>query len=176
MNEAQRNVALFRYSLIREAADDALTIRQRGVLVRELTARTHTGPAGRPVHISRGTLDRWIHAYRAGGFEALAPTSRTGEPATDKRLLDLAEALKRECRRGPATGRLGRAQPALQRMGRDRLSPPRPLRDRCAPDRASSVRASCGAADPSGAPRGLLVVRSPHGDQDGHRLAALEHL
>ncbi len=102
MNEAQRNVALFRYSLIREAADDALTIRQRGVLVRELTARTHTGPAGRPVHISRGTLDRWIRAYRAGGFEALAPTSRTGEPATDKRLLDLAEALKREVPRRTA--------------------------------------------------------------------------
>ena len=102
MNEAQRNVALFRYSLIREAADDALAIRQRGVLVRELTARTHTGPAGRPVHISRGTLDRWIRAYRAGGFEALAPTSRTGEPATDKRLLDLAEALKREVPRRTA--------------------------------------------------------------------------
>ena len=36
--------------------------------------------------------------------------------------------------------------------------------------------APAGAADPSGAPRGLLVVRSPHGDQDGHGLAALEHL
>ena len=32
MNEAQRDVALFRYSLIREAADPALSTRQRGVL------------------------------------------------------------------------------------------------------------------------------------------------
>jgi hypothetical protein len=29
MNEAQRDVALFRYSLIREAADESLTVRQR---------------------------------------------------------------------------------------------------------------------------------------------------
>ena len=102
MNEAQRNVALFRYSLIREAADDSLTIRQRGVLVRELAAREHTGPGGRRVRVSRGTLDRWIRAYRCGGFEALAPTSRTGEPVTEKRLLDLAEALKREVPRRTA--------------------------------------------------------------------------
>ena len=39
MNDAQREIALFRYSLIREAADDSLTTRQRGVLVRELAAR-----------------------------------------------------------------------------------------------------------------------------------------
>jgi putative transposase len=102
MNEAQRNVALFRYSLIREAADETLTIRQRGVLVRELAARTHTGPGGRAVRVGRGTLDRWIRAYRAGGFEALAPRLRTGQPVTDKRLLDLAEALKREVPRRTA--------------------------------------------------------------------------
>ena len=35
MNDAQREIALFRYSLIREAADNSLTTRQRGVLVRE---------------------------------------------------------------------------------------------------------------------------------------------
>jgi putative transposase len=96
MNEAQRDVALFRYSLIREAADDSLTTRQRGVLVRELAARVHTGPGGRSVHVARGTLDRWIRVYRAGGFEALAPRARTGEPVTEQRLLDLAESLKRE--------------------------------------------------------------------------------
>ncbi len=102
MNEAQRNVALFRYSLIRKAADETLTIRQRGLLVRQLAARAHTGPAGRSVRIGRGKLDRWIRAYRSGGFEALAPTSRTGEPVTEQRLLDLAEALKREVPRRTA--------------------------------------------------------------------------
>ncbi len=52
--------------------------------------------------MARGTIDRWIRAYRAGGFEALAPVSRTGEPVTEKRLLDLAEALKREVPRRTA--------------------------------------------------------------------------
>jgi len=102
MNEAQRNVALFRYSLIREPADESLTVRQRGQLVRELAGRDHTGPTGDPVRVARGTIDRWIRAYRSGGFEALAPVSRTGEPVTERRLLDLAEALKREVPRRTA--------------------------------------------------------------------------
>ena len=39
-----REVALFRYALIREAADASLSTRQRGRLVRDLAAREHTGP------------------------------------------------------------------------------------------------------------------------------------
>ena len=102
MNEAQRDVALFRYSLIREAADDALTVRQRGVMVRELAEREHTGPKGRLVRVGRGTIDRWIRCYRAGGFEALAPMSRRGEPLIEQRVLDLAVSLKREVPRRTA--------------------------------------------------------------------------
>ena len=76
MNDKQRDVALFRYSLIREAADESLTIRQRGRLVRELAAQDHAGPNDRRIRVARGTIDRWIRAYRAGGFEALAPSHR----------------------------------------------------------------------------------------------------
>lgn len=102
MNEAQRDVALFRYSLIREAADESLSTRQRGALVRSLAGREHVGPKDRRVRVVRGTIDRWIRAYRCGGFEALAPESRNGEPVTEQRLLDLAEALKREAPRRTA--------------------------------------------------------------------------
>ena len=102
MNEAQRDVALFRYSLIREAADESLSTRQRGQLVRQLASREHLGPKDRRIRVRRGTIDRWIRAYRSGGFEALAPESRAGEPVTEKRLLDLAEALKREVPRRTA--------------------------------------------------------------------------
>ena len=66
-------VALFRYQLIREAADPALSVRQRGRLVRELAARAHQGPFGGEVRVSRATIDRWIRAWRTGGFAALAP-------------------------------------------------------------------------------------------------------
>ncbi len=102
MNDAQREVALFRYSLVREAADEELTTRQRGALVRELAGREHAGPGDRRVRVARGTVDRWIRAYRAGGFDALAPVARAGEPVTDKALLDLAETLKKEVPRRTA--------------------------------------------------------------------------
>ena len=102
MNDAQRDVALFRYSLIREAADESLTTRQRGVLVRELAAGSHAGPDGRHITVARGTIDRWIRAYRAGGFNALAPVPRLGEPTTPVALRELAVALKREAPRRTA--------------------------------------------------------------------------
>ena len=91
-----RDIALFRYALIRQAADPALSIKQRGQLVRALAASEHAGPFGRPVRYSRESLDRWIRAWKAGGFEALLPTARHLEPRTDSAVLELAAALKRE--------------------------------------------------------------------------------
>ena len=89
-------VALFRYRLIREAADPALSTRQRGRMVRELAARAHEGPFGDPVIVSRGTADRWIRAWREGGFAALAPPARQVTLRTDAAVLDMAAGLKRE--------------------------------------------------------------------------------
>ena len=89
-------VALFRYQLIREAADPALSTRQRGRLVREMAARAHAGPFGEPVRVSRATIDRWIRAWRSGGFAALAPPARQVTPRTDAAVLELAAGLKRE--------------------------------------------------------------------------------
>ena len=74
-------VALFRYQLIREAADPALSTRQRGRLARELAARVHPGPFGDQVAVSRATIDRWVRAWRSGGFAALAPPARQVTPA-----------------------------------------------------------------------------------------------
>lgn len=88
-------IALFRYQLIREAADDSVTPRQRGPMVRAL-AGEHPGPFGQPVHVSKDTIDRWIRAWRAGGFDALKPRGRTQGPVTDPGVLGLAETLKRE--------------------------------------------------------------------------------
>ena len=89
-------VALFRYQLIREAADTALSTRQRGRLVRELAGKAHPGPFGDPVTVSRETIDRWIRAWRTGGFAALAPPARQVTPRTDAAVLELAAGLKRE--------------------------------------------------------------------------------
>jgi putative transposase len=94
--ERARAVGLFRYALVREAADPALTPRQRGALVRALAAAEHAGPDGTRVRVSRKTLDRWVRAWRAGGFDALVPTPRRVEARTPAEVLALAAALKRE--------------------------------------------------------------------------------
>jgi putative transposase len=94
--ERAREVALFRYALIRQAADPDLTPRQRGALVRELAGTEHLGPHGYRVQVSRETIDRWIRRWRRGGFDALLPSGRRGQPRTPAQLLELAVALKRE--------------------------------------------------------------------------------
>jgi putative transposase len=91
-----REVGLFRYALIREAADASLSTRQRGRLVRDLAAREHTGPFGERLVVSRVTLDRWILTWRRGGFDALLPSTRNCDPRTTAATLELAAALKRE--------------------------------------------------------------------------------
>lgn len=95
-DDHRRDIALFRYSLIREAADPALSARDRGALVRRLAARDHVGPDGRRVRVGRSTLDRWIRAWRTGGYDALVPEQRAGVPLTAAHILDMAVALKRE--------------------------------------------------------------------------------
>jgi len=96
MDDRHQDVALFRYSLIREAADPALTNAQRGRLVRALAARDHLDASGERVRVARNTLDRWIRAWRAGGFDALVPATRCAQPTTPAAVLDLAVKLKRE--------------------------------------------------------------------------------
>jgi putative transposase len=96
MSDRATEVALFRYALIREAADPALSVRQRGQLVRELASRMHAHPDGSQIRVGRSTLDDWIRAWRAGGFEALKPKPRALSPKVPDDMLHLAEALKRE--------------------------------------------------------------------------------
>jgi len=94
--ERARAVGLFRYMLIREAADPALSSRQRGKMVREIAAREHTDPSGRPVRLTRWTLDVWIRRWRHGGFDALVPAPRQCQPRTPPEVMELAVALKKE--------------------------------------------------------------------------------
>jgi len=94
--ESRREVGLFRYALVRDAADSGLSTRERGRLVRAIADREHVGPDGRLVRVARGTLDEWIRAYRHGGFEALVPQPRVVPLRTPAGMLELAFALKRE--------------------------------------------------------------------------------
>jgi putative transposase len=91
-----QQVALFRYQLICPALEPGLSTKARGRVVRAIAARTHAGPFGGEHTFSRDTLDRWIRRYRAGGFEALAPSVRQPGARIEGGVLELAVALKRE--------------------------------------------------------------------------------
>lgn len=91
-----REIGLFRYMLIREAADPTLSGRQRGAMIRALAAQSHTDPFGRIVKLTRWTLDRWVKDWHRGGFDALVPSPRQSQPRTPPEVLELAAALKKE--------------------------------------------------------------------------------
>jgi len=59
----RRETGLFRYTLIRDAADPGLSKAQRGRLLRALADREHLGPDGRLVMVSRSA-----HTVTAGSM------------------------------------------------------------------------------------------------------------
>ncbi|MDA8289972.1 MAG: DDE-type integrase/transposase/recombinase [Actinomycetota bacterium] len=75
-DETREQVALHRYGVIAEALSTHLTGAERGVIVRRAAERTHTHPDGSQRRYSRGTIDRWIRAWRSGGLDALKPDPR----------------------------------------------------------------------------------------------------
>ncbi len=97
-NDPTEKTALFRYRLIAEASHPRLSPRERGLLVRELTAHAHELPDGSRKELSRATLDRWIRAYRDGGLDALRPQPRADVGMVRKvpELLEEACQLRRE--------------------------------------------------------------------------------
>ena len=96
LRDRAQEIGLFRWRIVSEAADTSRSPRERDVLVRSLAAREYLGPDGRWVRVSRNTVDRWVRAYREGGFEALVPGPRRVANKTPEWLLELACALRRE--------------------------------------------------------------------------------
>jgi len=96
LQDRAQEIGMFRWRVVGEAVDDSLSPRERGLLVRSLAAREHLGPDRRWVRVSRNTVDRWVRAYREGGFEALVPAPRRMPNKTPERLMELACALRKE--------------------------------------------------------------------------------
>jgi len=97
-NKQQEQVALHRWAVIAEVASGKLTPAERGALVRQIAARAHTHPDGSSRRYSRGTIDRWLRAWRKGGLEALQPAPRadTGVVRAHPELFAEAAALRLE--------------------------------------------------------------------------------
>ena len=72
-HDQQEAVALHRFGVIAEATNPRLTPAERGAVVRAIAARAHSHPDGTERRYSRGTIDRWVRAWRAGGLDALRP-------------------------------------------------------------------------------------------------------
>ncbi len=94
----QEQIALHRWAVIAEAANGRLTAAERGALVRQIAARAHTHPDGSARRYSRGTIDRWLRAWRRSGLEALRPSPRadTGTVRAHPELFAEAAALRLE--------------------------------------------------------------------------------
>ena len=77
MDEKMRQeIALHRWAVIAEAASARLTAHERGAVVRQIAAREHSHPDGTRRRYSRGTIDRWLRAWRKGGVDGLRPSPR----------------------------------------------------------------------------------------------------
>ena len=154
----QEQIALHRWAVIAEAAGDKLTARERGALVRQIAARAHPHPDGSSRSYSRGTIDRWLRAWRKGGGLAALEARGAGRC--------------RDGARPPGAVRRGRraAAGAARPLGRaDRLDLVSPARDRRlgadGPRPAAPRRAA-----PRGAGRraeGLRPVRGRRGRTSG---------
>jgi putative transposase len=97
-NKQQEQVALHRWAVIAEATAAGLTAAERGALVRRIAARSHAHPDGSSRSYSRGTIDRWVRAWRTDGLEALRPSPRadTGVVRAHPELFAEASALRLE--------------------------------------------------------------------------------
>jgi len=82
--ERARAIGLFRYMLIRKAADASLTSRQRGAMVRALADREHVDPFSRPVRVSPNTDARW-DASTLGKIQLLPLTATQQSPTSEYR-------------------------------------------------------------------------------------------
>jgi len=99
MDEKMRQeIALHRWAVIAEAANGKLTSSERGAAVRQIAAREHAHPDGTARRYSRGTIDRWLRAWRKGGVGALRPSPRsdTGKVRAMPELFAEAAALRLE--------------------------------------------------------------------------------
>lgn len=97
-NDMAEAVALHRWAVIAEATAERLSAAERGAVVRRVAGLAYSHPDGTARRYSRGTIDRWIRAWRSGGLQALRPSPRsdTGTVRAHPALAEEAVALRLE--------------------------------------------------------------------------------
>lgn len=88
--DQKQKTALFRYSVIAPletgTSDPSISNKE---FFRRAAERTYTDPDGKTVTIGASTIEKWHHAYKKGGFDALFPQSRKDEGISRKLDQDL---------------------------------------------------------------------------------------
>ena len=93
--DQKQKTALFRYSIIAPletgTSDPSISNNE---FFRRAAAKTYTGPDGKTVTVSASTIEKWHHAYKKGGFDALFPQSRKDEGVSRKLDQDLQTQIR----------------------------------------------------------------------------------
>jgi transposase InsO family protein len=100
MDEKMRQeVANFRYGLIAPIVTRKLAPGEQEALLREIASHTYDIPHSQTKKVGLRTLERYLSAYRSGGWEALLPSVRADKLTCRQivpEVLEKALALKRE--------------------------------------------------------------------------------
>ena len=93
--EQKQKTALFRYSVIAPLetgiSDPSISNNE---FFRQAAEKTYTGPDGKNLTVSASTIEKWHHAYKKGGFDALFPQSRKDEGTSRKLDQDLQSQIR----------------------------------------------------------------------------------
>lgn len=98
--DLREQIARFRYSLVAPVVSrqTPLTPGELGVYLREVSARAYEIPGSTHHDVSIRTLERWLAAYRQGGYDALYPKVRqdAGRTHLAQAVIQRAAQLRRE--------------------------------------------------------------------------------
>lgn len=93
--DQKQKTALFRYSVIAPletgTSDPSISNNE---FFRQAATKTYTDPDGKTVAIGASTIEKWHHAYKKGGFDALFPQSRKDEGKSRKLDQDLQSQIR----------------------------------------------------------------------------------
>lgn len=93
--DQKQKIALFRYSVIAPletgTSDPSISNKE---FFRRAAAKSYTDPDGKTVTIGASTMEKWHHAYKNGGFDALFPQSRKDEGVSRKLDQDLQSQIR----------------------------------------------------------------------------------
>lgn len=93
--DQKQKTALFRYSVIAPletgTSDPSISNKE---FFRRAAAKPYTDPDGKTVTVGASTIEKWHHAYKKGGFDALFPQSRKDEGVSRKLDQDLRSQIR----------------------------------------------------------------------------------